>query len=361
MKFSIAAAAAFAASVLAYPTAHLAKRDDALSVELTAGNGAEVLAKVTNTANEAVSLLNYGTFMDKSNVQKVNVYKDSDLVPFTGSFKNYMVGGSIPASDFTTLQPGESFTTTVDISALHEVADGEYTVDSDGAIPYAAADSTDLTGAATYASNKLTVKLSGVTARRAYEARRDADAELNGYALDKRVVLSSGCTGTIGTNTRTALTDAVSLSNAARSAATAGSTTTFNTYYRTTASGTRSRAASVFSSVSSQAGSTTSGSVTMYCNTDPYNDCGSNVLAYTIPSLSVVAICPLSYQQLPVLTRTCHAQDLTTTIIHEFTHALAGTQDYAYGYNAAIRLSAAQAVANADTYALYSNAIYVGC
>lgn len=76
MKFSIATATAFAASVLAYPTTHLAKRDDALSVELTAGNGAEVSAKVTNTANEALSLLNYGTFMDTSNVQKVNVYKD---------------------------------------------------------------------------------------------------------------------------------------------------------------------------------------------------------------------------------------------------------------------------------------------
>ena len=61
------------------------------------------------------------------------------------------------------------------------------------------------------------------------------------------------------------------------------------------------------------------------------------------------------------MTNTCHAQDLTTTIIHEFTHALAGTQDYAYGYSASTALPASEAVANADTYALYSNAIHVGC
>lgn len=76
MKFILAVAAALVAPVLSYPTAHLAKRDGALTVELTSTGGSTVAAKLTNSASEAVSLLNYGTFMDTSKVQKVNVYKD---------------------------------------------------------------------------------------------------------------------------------------------------------------------------------------------------------------------------------------------------------------------------------------------
>lgn len=76
MKFSLVTAAALVAPVLSFPTAHLAKRDGALTVELTSTGGAEVAAKLTNTASDTLSLLNYGTFMDTSKVQKVNVYKD---------------------------------------------------------------------------------------------------------------------------------------------------------------------------------------------------------------------------------------------------------------------------------------------
>ena len=205
-------------------------------------------------------------------------------VAFTGVYRNYYTS-NIPSDAFTTLAPGESFETKVDVAALHEVSDGEYTVVTSGSIPYAAPGSTELSGAAPYSSNTINLSLSGVTTKRAYEARRDA---LD--SLGKRVVLSTGCTGTLGSTTRTALTDAVSLANAAASAATAGSTTTFNTYFRTTASSTRSRVNSVLRSVSSQASSTTSGSVTLYCVDDVYGDCQSNVLAYTVPSASVVVI-----------------------------------------------------------------------
>lgn len=38
-----------------------------------------------------------------------------------------------------------------------------------------------------------------------------------------------------------------------------------------------------------------------------------------------------------------------------------GTDDLGYGYANAQRLTSAQAVLNADTYALYANAIYLGC
>ncbi|KAL9106348.1 MAG: hypothetical protein Q9227_008617 [Pyrenula ochraceoflavens] len=358
------AALAVPALSLSIPNvSYLQKRADGLTVELSSGSGSQVNAKLTNGGADTLNLLNYGTFMDESKVQKVTVYKDckelvegranhvtlASAVGFNGVMKNYMIS-NIPEGDFTSLAPGESFETSLDIAALHEVSDGEYTVDSTGSIPFANPGSTELVGAAPYSSNTLTVKLSGTSkTKRAYEARRDALNE-----LDKRVVLTSSCSGSLGTTTRTALSDAVSLANTAAASATAGSASEFQTYFKTTSSSTRTRVNSVYRSVASQAGSTTSGSVTLYCEQDVYNDCGGNVLAYTVPSASVVVICALSYNELPVLTNSCHAQDLTTTIIHEFTHALAGTQDYAYGYSAATALPASEAVANADTCEQFS-------
>ncbi|KAK3081150.1 hypothetical protein LTS18_009764, partial [Coniosporium uncinatum] len=51
--------------------------------------------------------------------------------------------------------------------------------------------------------------------------------------------------------------------------------------------------------------------------------------------------------------------DQATTVLHEMTHAPGvyrpGTQDVGYGYSLARRLSATQALRNADTFALYAN------
>jgi hypothetical protein len=64
---------------------------------------------------------------------------------------------------------------------------------------------------------------------------------------------------------------------------------------------------------------------------------------------------------LPALTKSCHAQDQATTTLHEVTHLsqIKGTQDLGYGYSAAIRLSATQALNNADSYALFANGEFV--
>ena len=132
----------------------------------------------------------------------------------------------------------------------------------------------------------------------------------------------------------------------------------FSEYYKTTASSTRTTVANRLTAVANECGSSTSGATTYYC-TDVYGDCSSNVLAYTIPSQNLVVSCPIYFSALPGLTRSCHAQDQTTTTLHEFTHAPGvyspGTQDYAYGYSASTALSSARAVLNADTYALYAN------
>lgn len=59
----------------------------------------------------------------------------------------------------------------------------------------------------------------------------------------------------------------------------------------------------------------------MGSSTHNWNSCETNVLAYTLPSLNVIANCDIYYSYLPALTGTCHSQDQATTTLHELTHA----------------------------------------
>ena len=270
-------------------------------------------------------------------------------------------------------------------------AGGVFEIVAEGAFAVTAADSTSLSAEkVAYRSNKLSITVDGAAAANVAPAIR---------ILDDRTVETS-CSGAQKTSLTNALARAVQLSNAAATAAASGPASKFNEYYKTTATTARNTVAARFRGVAAQAGSTTNGATTYYC-TDPYGYCDPNVLAYSeylfpnkhvptpyiflfqrlpepikevssltnhppaLPSQNLIANCPIYYSELPLITSTCHAQDQTTTSIHEFTHAPAtyspGTADNAYGYAASTALSSAQAILNADTYALYANAIYVGC
>lgn len=158
-----------------------------------------------------------------------------------------------------------------------------------------------------------------------------------------------------------ALSSCSSLAAQASTAATSGAAAKVSEYFKSSTAATRSAVAATFASIASECGSTTSGASETYC-TDVYGSCSSGVLAYTYPSRSVIAYCPIFYSELPAITSSCHSQDRATTVLHETTHLtqVKGTQDYAYGYSAAIQLSASQAVNNADTYALFANGEFGG-
>ena len=79
--FTFAALAVPALSYSIPSVANLQKRADGLTVELSAGSGSEVNAKLTNAGADTLSLLNYGTFMDDSKVQKVTVMQDGMCLP----------------------------------------------------------------------------------------------------------------------------------------------------------------------------------------------------------------------------------------------------------------------------------------
>lgn len=238
------------------------------------------------------------------------------------------------------------------MATVHDLSTGgTFKVASYGAIPYTEANSTTLTmgQALVYNSNQLEVTVDGKQASKVKRALP---------SLDERTVVQSGCTGTKRTNTLSALSYCKQLATAASTAATSGSATKFNEYFKSTSTTVRNTVSARFAAVATECGSSTSGKTTQYC-TDVYGACDSNTLAYTLPSQNLVVNCGIYFSDLPVLSGTCHAQDMATTTLHEYTHAPGvyspGTEDNGYGYAAATSLSSANAVANADSYALYAN------
>ncbi|KAI4243660.1 MAG: hypothetical protein L6R42_010690, partial [Xanthoria sp. 1 TBL-2021] len=299
--------------------------------------------------------LKSGTFLDSAPVDKATVFKDGAPVAFKGVLKRIQTA-ELSEEVFATLAPGATLENTFELAAVTDLsAGGAFEVVAEGAVPLASAGSTELSGSQlTFRSNKLSITVDGAAAARVAPAV---------HILDDRTVVTS-CGGSQGTALSTALANSQRLSNAAANAAQSGSAAKFQEYFKTTTTSARDTVAARFRGVATQSGSTTNGGTRYYCG-DPYGYCSSNVLAYTLPSQNIIANCPIYYSNLPALTSQCHRQDQATTTLHEFTHAPAtynpGTQDNGYGYAAATALSSSQAINNADSYALFANAIYVGC
>ena len=248
---------------------------------------------------------------------------------------------------FTTLAPGEAFTSVINIAALHEVSGGDYTGSTAGAIPYAAIDTTEIEGANSYASNVLPLTLS------------DDDIGMVPRAvpfLDVRTNLRS-CSGVEEDQHTQALGQCVHVAGLAAQAARFGDSNTFQAFFKTTDEDVKQLVAARFEAVSLEASTTSSGATTYHCE-DQFNYCSPNTLAYALPSRNLIANCPLYYTLSP-LSSNCGDQDQTTTTLHEFTHTPgvfgSGTQDLAYGLRAALRLDTQQALINADSFALYAN------
>ncbi|KAF1849332.1 neutral protease 2-like protein [Cucurbitaria berberidis CBS 394.84] len=343
------------AALASYATAasvNVFKRETPLSVKLTASGNSEVKVLVTNNGDKIVNLLSKGTFLDeKIPVEKVSIYSagGSTKVPFEG-IKIRLLTSGLSKDDFVALAAGESKELTVETAALHTLNDGgDFDVFAKGLLPFAEEGSTELAGAYNYESNKLTMSVDGALAATVSKA------------VVKRTVIGSSCTGAKLSAVRTALSNCARLASAAATSAAAG--TKLQTYFKSTTTSVKNEVSGRLRAISSDCGGTGS-KTTTNCN-DPYNGCESNVLAYTVPAQNFITYCPLFFSDLPALSSTCHGQDQATTVLHEEAHAPAvyspGTDDLGYGYAAATRLSTSQALNNADSFALYSNAIYLNC
>lgn len=254
-----------------------------------------------------------------------------------------MTTADLDEDAFQTIEAGETVQASFDIGELHDLSEGgEFSLVASGVMSYAAPNSTAIEGVVAYSSSSLSAKVDGVQA-----------AEVHKNFVEKRTTVQSDCTGTKKTAQVTALSNCASLAKLSASAATSNSAKVVEYFKSASASSTL---VTVFNRVASECGSTTSGVSKQYC-TDVYSSCSSGVLAYTLPSGSFMVSCPLYFSALPGLTKSCHAQDQATTTLHEVTHLsqIKGTQDLGYGYAAATRLTSAQALNNADSYALFAN------
>ncbi|KAL9077284.1 MAG: hypothetical protein Q9157_003426 [Trypethelium eluteriae] len=344
IQFSFAALAAFTDATVIH------RRDSGLEVSLASESNTVIKATLKNQGTDALNLLKKGTILDSAAVEKVSVVSASVPVAFEG-IRFRVLTSNFSEDAFTTLAAGETKEVTFDVASTHDLTSGgNYKLIAAGAIPFAKAGSTELVGdALAFQSNELSIDVDGAQA---------ATVSRPFSRANKRSDIQSDCTGSRLSATQSALRDCVTLASNAARAATSGSASKFQEYFKTTSSSTRQTVANRLNAVSRECSSSTSGATDYYCS-DVYGGCSSNVLAYTLPSQNLVVNCPLYFSDLPHLTSSCHAQDQVTTTIHEFTHAPGvyspGTQDLGYGYSAASALSANSALNNADTYALYSN------
>jgi deuterolysin len=304
---------------------------------------------------------------------------------------------------FETIEAKETVEVQWDVAQLHDLsAGGEFNITAEGSLRYAEVGGNRIAGQAIYRPNVISSHIDGVQASKVHKAFHEA-----GKA--KRIVVQSGCSSSQKSTVNAALGVAKTYAQNAQAAATAG--TKLQEYFKSTQSSTASTVASVFNKIAtSVVNSGTSGSAKLYC-TDIGNFCTDGVVAYTQPGsneyvsrlkvtcstymsfrsvqttynvstfsmprscqsllqntvtdvrLLQIVLCPYWFQ-FPATGSTCHIADQPYVIIHEATHltAVKGTDDVCYGYDGCVTaISASQELNNADTYALYANAIQVKC
>ncbi|KAJ6024820.1 hypothetical protein N7540_005617 [Penicillium herquei] len=340
----------FARHVCALPTEK--DKVSGLDIALSQVENTRMKAVIKNTGQEEVTFVHLNFFGDKAPVKKVSVYQNNTELAFSGINRHFRLQG-ITSEAYTTLKVGETIEDEFDIAKTTDLSSGgSVLLRSSGLVPLVSNEV--VSGYLPYHSNDLNIKIDGVKASQVAKTIKHLQRRTKVTCDDQQV--------------KNELTDALrktsSLASVAANAARSGSADKFREYFKTTEASVRQKVAARLEAVAREASSATSGATTYYC-TDEYGYCESSVLAYTIPSQNAIVNCELYYSYLPELTSNCHEQDRATTSLHEFTHAPGvyspGTQDLGYGYEAATALSSQEAVMNADTYALYANAIHVGC
>lgn len=351
MRFTTLSTAflALAQNVYAFP---IESDLSALDVTLSQMSDTRIKAVVKNTGAENVTFVHLNFFRDSAPVKKVSVYRENNEVVFDGIKRRFQLQG-LASESLTTLEAGEVLEDEFDIATTTDLSSGgAITLRSNGLVPVVKDGA--VTGYLPYSSNDLKLNIDGAKASTVTKALKP---------LDRRT--KETCSNASRKSAlEKALSNTVKLANAAATAARSGSASKFSEYFKTTSSSTRSVVAARLEAVAKEAQSASSGSTTYYCS-DTLGYCETNVLAYTLPARNIIANCDIYYSYLPALAGTCHQQDQATTTLHEFTHAPGvyspGTDDLGYGYSAATSLSSSQAVLNADSYALYANAINLGC
>ncbi|KAF1981612.1 putative neutral protease 2 like protein, partial [Aulographum hederae CBS 113979] len=322
-----------------------------LSVKLSVAANSVIKAAVTNTGSSALNLFKAGTFLDDAPVQKFDVVQKGAFVPFEGILKR--VGfQNLTEEAFQLLEPAQTLEYEIDLATVHNLNQGgKIQVSTAGAIPYTRPGSLTLSPeAAVFESNVIDIEIDGALASKVVSVAKMME-------LSKRANMDRDCSGTKRDQTVQALESCATMSGAAAEQAASGSAEKFEEYFKTTSASVRKSVSDRLAAIATECGSTTTGKTSLHC-LDVLGACSRGTLAYTLPAFNLVATCDLAFEMLEVTSRRCHAQDLASTMLHEFAHAPGvygpGTQDLGYGYAAAMRLSSTRALNNADSFALYA-------
>lgn len=216
---------------------------------------------------------------------------------------------------FRVIEAGESIEIEWDVAVDHDLAaGGDFDISSVGVLSYAALDSTDIVGQAAFSSNVLHAHVDGEAAAK---VRRDWHD-----SVEKRAAVQSDCTGTRRTAVLNALSNCRASAAAAATAASSGPAARLTEFFKSSTSATRSTVAGVFNRIASECGTSTGGISRLHC-TDVYGACSPGVVAYAVPSLSIMANCPPWFNNYAGTSTACRGTSQAGITVHEVSHVRA--------------------------------------
>ncbi|RYP15697.1 hypothetical protein DL765_005537 [Monosporascus sp. GIB2] len=334
-----------------------------LDVKIEMVGNSQIKASITNTGYKGIRIYKTGSILDPRPIEKVKVSHGADKVPFTGMRVYVKSSLADPEEDFQTIAAGETVEVQWDAAEVHDLsAGGAFDFATEGALEYTyAADGNETTtaeisGAAVYRSNVVPAQVDGAAAasvRRAFHAK-----------TKKRTTVQGDCDSAQRSVLEDALGRCRAYADGGAVAAWTGDAGKLEEYFKSSSDETRRTVVDVFNRVASECGSAAGGASRTHCaDIWPGGTCHGGVVAYTVPWESYIVYCS-SWFDYPATTGDCHGVDRPFIVLHETTHLseVKGTDDYGcYGYDCARGLSPEQNINHADTYALFANAIAVGC
>ncbi|KAJ4345336.1 uncharacterized protein N0V89_011466 [Didymosphaeria variabile] len=326
-----------------------------LSVSIADADNHVVNVQVTNTGSETLQVFKGNTVFSAHATKDLLVADAAGkALPFDGVYVNYKKTG-LTADNFQKIAAGETVTVSVNAAKSYKLQGvNQAKVSAIQGFRYATGEEVPsaLKGLS-FCADQATDSVE-VTPDQSTHVSHKREEPLNSR-IQKRSVTYSSCSTSQTSTLKTSVTDAISMASAAYTAA-GSAADYFTTWFKSTS--VESKVQTIYNDVKNV--QTTSPKISC---TDTYGDCSDgSALLYTVPSAKVIVPCPNNgFWDFPELASACSGDDYDKagSILHEMTH-LYGTDDYAYGYVAAQKLSATQAAANADTYEMYAESVRLG-
>jgi len=345
---------ALAAAVVALPSRGGLKVSVSAPQSITSIDGLKVVASVTNTGAEDVTIVNYGTLLDNRPTQSFTVTKNGAAVPFTG-LKLMLSMEDLDESAYTTIKAGETVSVEHDVASLYDFEgagvgafDFKPLVNLPIVVNKVSGGRPELTPYTFVDVPTASTSVSADVARRS----------LPGTEKAKRATVSCS-NSSQASYISAAYSESKSLASIAASYTSAnGSSSLFTSYWKTNSPST---IASRFSAVASE----NTSARTLNCS-DPYGVCTGGVIAYTLISGNrPIYFCSIFYNEVST-GNLCTGTSVASrnirggTVLHESTHAISSisTTDVGYGCSYDQGLSASNQLNNADNYNCYATQVY---